>query len=119
MLGGISSRWKQIVAYHFTDKSSEAYKSIVCEIIKIAEQIGLKVHCVTSDMGSLNQAMWKSFGIKSGRTKNGKLEITNYVSHPMDSTRKLFFVADVPHIFKNITNSFSSNKTIEFDEDTV
>jgi len=66
MLGGISSRWKQIVAYYYTGDSldSAKLKPIVCDIIERAEKIGLRVHSVTSDMGSANMALWKAFGIK-------------------------------------------------------
>lgn len=118
MIGGLSTRWKQVVGYHFTDKKSDgnAYKNIVSEIIRESERIGLLVHSVTSDMGTLNQAMWSSFGIKCTRTKKGEFKIVNCIQHPLDPNRKLFFIPDVPHIFKNITNSFSTNSTISFSD---
>lgn len=58
----IITRWTQVVGYHFTDKKSDgdAYKNIVTEIIKDwkeSEKIGLLVHSVTNDMGTLNQPM--------------------------------------------------------------
>lgn len=121
MLGGLTTRWKQVIGYHFTDKKSDgsAYKKIVEEIITDTEKIGLLVHSVTSDMGTLNQAMWSSFGIKCTRTPKGVFKIVNSIPHPLDSKRKLFFIPDVPHIFKNITNSFSTNATISFSEHIV
>ena len=33
----------------------------------MAEDIGLRIMAVTSDMGSSNQAMWNAFGICSSR----------------------------------------------------
>lgn len=42
-LAGLASRWKQIVAYYFTNKKTreKIYKSIIIEIIKKCEEIGL------------------------------------------------------------------------------
>lgn len=118
MIGGLTTRWKQVVGYHFTDKKSDgnAYKNIVVELIKESEKIGLLVHSVTNDMGTLNQAMWSSFGIKCTRTPKGIFKIVNSIEHPLDPNRKLYFIPDVPHIFKNITNSFNTNSTIYFSE---
>lgn len=55
-LGGISSRWKQVIAYEFTGKKmeendGEILKSTIETIIQKCETLGLKVHSVTSDMG--------------------------------------------------------------------
>lgn len=54
MLGGIGSRWKQVIAYYFTESSFEGskLKEIICDIIDRVEKIGLYVHGVISDMGS-------------------------------------------------------------------
>lgn len=121
MIGGLSTRWKQIVSYHFTDKTSagEAYKNHIFELIRHSEESGLLVHSVTSDMGSLNQAMWKACGIKCTRNPKGEFQIQNSIEHPSDSSRRLFFFPDVPHLFKNITFSFGSNETVEFSEEVV
>jgi len=69
MLAGIASRWKQVVAYYFTGNSIDGSKfnPIVCKILKKAEEIGLRVHSVTSDMGAANMGMWKSFGVKASK----------------------------------------------------
>ena len=54
MLGGITTRWKQIVGYHCTGNSvnGTALKAMALYIIKRASAIGLHVVAVTSDMGS-------------------------------------------------------------------
>lgn len=59
MIGGIASRWKQVVAYYYTGNSVDGakIKPIVCDIIKKVEQIGLRVHSITSDMGSANMGL--------------------------------------------------------------
>ncbi|XP_024873880.1 uncharacterized protein LOC112455899, partial [Temnothorax curvispinosus] len=63
MLGGIGSRWKQVVAYYFTSSSVNTLqlKEIIEEIINKAEAIGLRVLSVTSDMGFMNMGLWKLF----------------------------------------------------------
>ncbi|XP_008190218.1 uncharacterized protein LOC103312019 [Acyrthosiphon pisum] len=52
MLAGISSRWKQTVAYYFTSDSvnGNTFKTIIIEIISKAEALGLKVNSDTSDI---------------------------------------------------------------------
>jgi hypothetical protein len=108
MLGGISTRWKQTVAYYYTGSSVNGgvLKNIVLSIIKYTEEIGLKVNSVTSDMGAINQAMWKSFNISC--SKSGS--ISSSIKHPCDPTRTIDFLADVPHLLKNIRNSLLCNK---------
>lgn len=111
MLGGIFTRWKQIVAFYYTPDgfNGACLKSIIEQIIEKAEFIGLYVHSVTSDMGSVNQAMWRAFSnISAGRYS----KIVNSVPHPNDNTRKLFFFADAPHLIKNLRSSLINNKVI-------
>jgi len=61
MLCGISTSWKQAVAYYFTGNSVDGsvLADIVTELVTRADCIGLHVIAVTSDMGSANRAMWK------------------------------------------------------------
>lgn len=74
MLGGISTRWKQIVGFAFTGNSiSEGHlKRMVLEIIEKAEKRDLKVHFVTSDCGSSNKTMWNEFGVRVIKSTLGK-----------------------------------------------
>ena len=60
MLGGLTTHWKQCVAYHLTPDSVDGstFNKIIEEIILKAKSIGLKVVSVTSDMGGSNQKMW-------------------------------------------------------------
>lgn len=97
MLAGIASRWKQAVAYYFTGNrvNVEKLKPIVETIIKKAEEIGLFVHNVTSDMGPSNQAMWRAFGIQVSN-----VVVQNSCKHPCSSGRLLYFYSDVPHALK-------------------
>ena len=70
MLGGISTRWKQIVAYFYTGSSTNGsiLKEIKLDIINKAENMGLKVTNVTSDLGAMNKKMWSTFGICVSKT---------------------------------------------------
>lgn len=117
MLGGIASRWKQVIAFYFTGKTFDGrlLKPIICEIIKKAEDIGLRVHSVTSDMASTNQAMWASFGIKAAKYST----INNACNHPNDENRKLFFFHDCVYAFKNISQSLLNNKIIYIPDKVV
>ncbi|KAG0419305.1 hypothetical protein HPB47_004232 [Ixodes persulcatus] len=55
MLGGVTSRWKQIVAYHFTGRSldGELLKVFVLKLVQLASEAELNVLVVTCDMGQL------------------------------------------------------------------
>lgn len=56
MLGGITTRWKQTVAYHHTSNSTDeaVFKEIIFDIIQRAADISLHVEAVANDMGSAN-----------------------------------------------------------------
>lgn len=112
MLGGIFIRWKLPVAYHFTPNSLDGaiLKPIVETIIQKAESVGLYVHSVTSDMGSVNLGMWRAFG---GIISNRNSKIRNSIVHPIDNKQNLFFIADAPHLLKNLKASLLNNKIIE------
>lgn len=100
MLAGISTRWKQVVAYYFTGNSvfGSVMKPIVINIVNKASEIGLTVLTVTTDMGACNRAMWNSFGINCGRLQKLKTS----VQHPSNTKSKLYFLADAPHVIKNL-----------------
>ncbi|KAK6186664.1 hypothetical protein SNE40_005950 [Patella caerulea] len=117
-LGGISTRWKQVVAYHFTGDRVDGttIKPIILEIIKSACEIGLHVSCVTSDMGSSNRAMQKAFGIQTSvKSDTHKYRIT----HPCDPNHYLYFIFNVPHLTKNIKCALVSGKEFTLSDETV
>lgn len=117
MLAGISSRWKQIIAYYYIGDSVDGtkLKPIVCNIIEKAEKIGLRVHSVTSDMGSANMALWKTFGINISRYS----KIINSCIHPIDKTRSLYFFHGVAHTFKNLKAGFIRNEFFKIPKEIV
>jgi hypothetical protein len=107
-LSGIAERWKQVVAYHFTD-SSISGGSLV-ELLKTVQaapsRIGLKVITVTSDMGPSNQAMWRTLGIQARKDS-----LTSCIVNPSDHSLNLHFLADVPHVTKNLCCALLTHKT--------
>jgi hypothetical protein len=81
---------------------------ILLEIFQKTTEIGLTIHSVTSDMGAANQAMWRKFGIITGKHRATK----NFIINPSDG-RKIYFLADGPHLLKNIKNCLVQNKSIQ------
>ena len=65
MLAGVTTRWKQVVAYHYSSNSTNGavYQPIIIPIVEAAASVGLHVINVKSDMGSPNQAMGQAFGV--------------------------------------------------------
>lgn len=63
------------------------------------ENVGFFVRACISDMGSANQDMWKCVGIRSSRD-----DLTNSITHPVREGCRLYFMADPPHLLKNIRN---------------
>lgn len=112
MLGGLFNRWKIPVAYHFTPNNvnGSLLKEIVEQLIQKAECTGLYVHSVTSDMGPVNLSMWRAFG---GISYNRHSQIRHYIPHPVDNNRKIFFIADAPHLLKNLKAALLNNKVME------
>ncbi|XP_075560594.1 uncharacterized protein LOC142592801 isoform X2 [Dermacentor variabilis] len=116
MLGGISTRWKQTAAYEFTGHSfrADVVKEKVSTIISACENAGVIIHAVVTDMGPCNQALWRLFGITV--TKKAR---KCHAPHPCDSNRRLYFIADAPHVLKNLRGHFTRGHKIHLPEDIV
>ena len=123
VLGGISTRWKQAVAYYFTRAKAEGEASdavgkelagIVLDIVQRAEAIGLRVHSVTSDMGSENRAMWRHLGLYCNR-----YGCRFSIPHPTRQGDSLCFIPDVPHVFKSMKRMLVVNGVITLPADIV
>jgi len=69
--------------------------------VQAAHDIGLFVRVCISDMGPSNRNMWKTVGVFSRRNST-----SNYIQHPCTSTAtdRLYFMADTPHLLKNLRN---------------
>jgi len=83
---------------------SPGFKGVVLaqltiKAISLLEAIGAKVDGIVCDGAQTNRRMWSEFGIR-GEINN----VQNYIIHPMDSKRKIFFFSDAPHLLKNVRN---------------
>ena len=83
------------------------------EVIAALQDVSFFVRACVSDMGSANQDLWKCVGIRSSRDN-----LTNYVVHPVRENCKLYFMADPPHLLKNIRNCLLA-QTIVLPENVV
>jgi hypothetical protein len=99
MPAGVTSRWKEVVDYHFTGKYFDAnsVKAYIDSPISNAEQMGLHVDAIINDMGGQNQLIWRLYYIHPGRHE----AIKNSSPHPVYPSRKLYFHHNPPHNFKN------------------
>ena len=117
MLAGIAQRWKQVIDFYYTSKSTDGrkYQSILLNVIKKAHEVGLWVVAITSDMGSSNQAMWNSFNINAHKYST----VMNKCKHPMDDNKYLFFFHDASHAFKNLKEGILNSSTVTIPDDYV
>ena len=86
-------------------------KEIVMAIITKSHETELKILNVTCDMGSCNRAMWREFGIQVGKTGQPVFS----VPHPVEPKLKLHFMANVPHVVKNIKVALVNGQQIDVD----
>ena len=102
--------------FEYLAPSIEYDASSVREIIECAAKIGLHVIAVTSDMGSANRALWRSFGLITGRHCN----TVSKVVHPQSPTKWLYFLTDVPHLIRILIKAaLVSGKVITLPDDVV
>lgn len=115
MLRGLTSTWKQTVAYLFTGQTTkkQPYWEFMQQVIRAAEDSGLRVQAITSDMGPVNVALWNEVGIRSTKTI-----LIPYIPHPVSTDRDLYFMADPPHLLKNLWNCALVH-TIKLNADVV
>lgn len=105
------------MGYFYTGDSfnSETVKDIIFQIIDKADKIGLHVNYLTSDMGPGNCKIWKCCGIIVERYS----DVKNYIPHPSNPHRRLYFIADIPHLLKNLKESLCSNKVFILPQEYV
>ncbi|XP_040358556.1 uncharacterized protein LOC120843569 [Ixodes scapularis] len=117
MVGGLNTRWKQVIAYHFTGRSTDdsALKELVFHLIELCFNISLKVLIVTSDMGSANRAVWRLLNFSNHRHS----ETVCSVPHPHLDGRQLYFMADPAHVLKNIRAQLLRSETFTLGEETL
>jgi hypothetical protein len=115
MLRGLTSSWKQTVAYLFTGASTkrEPLWNFAKQVISVSEAAGFRIQAVISDMGPTNTGLWNHVGIESSRKT-----ISPTIEHPCSADRLLYFMADPPHLLKNLWNCVLTHR-ITLGPDTV
>lgn len=81
---------------------------LLLQCIVRLEQAGVLVDGVVCDGASTNRAMWKDLGI-SGALGHA----LDSFEHPLDTSRKVYVVADTPHLFKCIRNRLYDKKVLK------
>ncbi|XP_040356776.2 uncharacterized protein LOC121046516 [Ixodes scapularis] len=92
-------------------------KDLVFSVIKKCEDAGCYVDAVISDMGPSNKALWKKCGISAKRSATPVVSC----NHPCaaDTNRQLYFLADAPHVLKNIRGHLVRGQSIFLPDDIV
>ncbi|XP_049797476.1 uncharacterized protein LOC126214872 [Schistocerca nitens] len=94
--------------------TSEELKSLISNVLCMVERVGFKVVSLIADNNSVNRKAYELF--TSSRILQPSIE------HPLDPSRKLFFMFDTVHILKCIRNSWqtkrSVNKVLQFPDMT-
>jgi hypothetical protein len=101
MIKGLCIPYKQTIAWFLTGKHTNGAQlwAVTKLVIRALYERGLYVKVVTSDMGGSNVGMWKQAGINVDNS-----DAVSYVPHPSNSSINLYFMADVPHLIKNMRN---------------
>ncbi|XP_065088418.1 uncharacterized protein LOC135709899 [Ochlerotatus camptorhynchus] len=118
MLVGIRSRWKQVVAFHFTGNSvsEKILKNILWDIIFKVEAIGCKVHFITSDCAPGNKKLWNDIGLKFHKAD---VLSSTPITHPVDHKRTLEVMPDVVHVFKSAVQGWVNNEVLYLPPEVV
>lgn len=92
-------------------------KDVVFRVIEECEAAGCHVDAVISDMGSSNKALWKCCGIRATRVAEPVVSCR----HPCaaNTNRQLYFLADAPHVLKNIRGHLVRGQSIFLSKETV
>lgn len=108
MVRGLNSKMTQPFASFATRGAAPGNvlaKMIISAIVNL-ENAGLEVVGVVSDGAATNKSAWKYLGI--GQTDSGI--VVNKICNPVYESRDVFFLCDVPHIFKCIRNHINKHK---------
>lgn len=94
--------WVQTLACFLSNGSASGtvLHQIILECIILAERAGLFVDGVVTDGASWNRTMWNLFGVSPDEVS---------VEHVVDSTRRLWFFSDFPHLIKCFRNFFTKH----------
>ena len=121
MIRCITIPWKQVISWHLTDNSisGDVLKIHVYDVIRAVESTNLQIMAIVSDMGPRKMDLWRSMGIKVSKT-----HVIHYTANPVQPEKRLYVLADPPHILKSIRNNllkyvFNVNECTAFAAEAV
>ena len=87
---------------------SHVLASLILTAMIACERAGARIHAIVCDEAQTNRGLWKHFGIKAKLGEN----LISCFENPadMDGIRKIYFISDVPHLFKCIRNNLLMRK---------
>lgn len=99
MIRGLSTNWKQAICYVLIGNSLVPCLlwKMITKCIKNIEKAGLLVVNIVCDQECNQQKLFRQLNVTAENP---------FVVHPIDNSRKLYFLYDVPHLIKNIRNNF-------------
>lgn len=111
MVSSVLSKYVDVVAIiPVANMTSEQLKSLISDVLCMLEKTGFKVISLIADNNSVNRKAYELF------TANKILQPS--IDHPLDPSRKLFFLFDTVHILKCIRNNWETkrniNKSLQF-----
>jgi hypothetical protein len=92
MIRGLFEKWKQPIYYDFDTAMS---KTVLFEILSQADDYGLQIVAMVSDMGPKNVQLWNSLGVSFEKP---------WFEHPIKKDKQIFVFADIPHVIKLMRN---------------
>ena len=97
IIRGIATKWKQPIAYFFSNSTVSTVNLIkfIQEAISKVQDCGLLVRCIVCDQGSTNIAALKILCFS---------KIKSYIQHPSLKNR-IHIIFDPPHIIKSVRNN--------------
>jgi hypothetical protein len=107
MVRGIDSSLHSPVAmYPTTGVTSEQLYPCLWECVRYVEAAGMAVRAFVADGASSNR---KFYRLHSGCCHNETHSLIHSTANPVDPSRKIFFICDVPHLLKTTRNNFENS----------
>jgi len=105
--------WVQPIAVFGTKGAAGAdvLQQLILKAIVMLEKCNAHVLNVVSDGAQTNKSTYKKFGISGVKD-----DVRFYIEHPLDPNKKVFFIFDVPHLFKVIRNHLFNHKNVQVSE---
>lgn len=105
MVSSLLSKYVDVVAIiPVINMTSEQLKSFIADVLNMLERIGFQVISLIADNNIINRKAYELM------TPNKTLQPS--ILHPLDSSRRLFFMFDTVHILKCIRNNWQTKRNV-------